>query len=148
MQAAEVNTQLARRNSAPVPEQHKAEVAAVAMHVLNRYILLALQATIKAIQRKTGLAELSLKDVPMDSFQVSCQALFTLQMISLGIIRLNMHLLIYEKLSVPLCGLHSVAASSGKQMLQQAGGTAVTSSCRGLLCVCVHLRLGWLKVKA
>jgi hypothetical protein len=30
----------------------------------------AVQATIKAIQRKTGLKDLSLRDVPMDSFQV------------------------------------------------------------------------------
>jgi hypothetical protein len=29
-----------------------------------------MQATIKAIQQKTGLKDLSLRDVPMDSFQV------------------------------------------------------------------------------
>jgi hypothetical protein len=30
----------------------------------------ATQATLKAIQKQTGLKELSLRDVPMDSFQV------------------------------------------------------------------------------
>lgn len=31
-----------------------------------------MQATIKAIQQKTGIKDMSLRDVPMDSFQVCC----------------------------------------------------------------------------
>jgi hypothetical protein len=67
---------------------------AVLMQGHHRYNI-ALQATIKAIQRKTGFAELSLKDVPMDSFQVSCHdvrpvrsQLILLQRCQVGIIRL------------------------------------------------------------
>jgi hypothetical protein len=40
------------------------------MHLILQSSCCGTQATLKAIQKQTGLKELSLRDVPMDSFQV------------------------------------------------------------------------------